>query len=484
MRTGSASTPPNILVILTDQQRQFRHWPQGWAEQHLRSFQRLAKTGLTFERAFTNTCMCSPSRATLWTSLFPAQTGVQSTGSQPLGTGFTTLAQVMTSAGYQVGYRGKWHLGDSSDDMPTALGFGPWDPPDAGTSLSPGNTQGAGAYNNDARYLGTVAGSSEKPTGTGPSMIDFLRTVDPSKPFCLVASFVNPHDVYVAPFQYGPAGYDPKDWEDLPIQPPASWNEDLSTKPSVQAWFQGSGKNWNVPQWSDADRTSYARFYAYLQMLVDRDIMTLLDTLESCGFTENTVIFRLADHGEMAMSHGLVEKTFNAYDETVNVPLIVSNPGLFPTPLVTKELAGHIDLLPTLASVAGVLDKYTGQFKGIDLSPLFTAPDAPRQESIHFTFDDVALAQGMPATTPGHIRALRSKDWLYAAYFTETGSAFEYELYDLTQDPDELTNLAAPRNITPDSRKQLVKMNHDLIRKMQASGTTPSGFAWPTEPAV
>lgn len=484
MRIGSASTPPNILIILTDQQRQFRHWPKGWAEKHLTSFGRLARSGLTFERAFTNTCMCSPSRATLWTSLFPAQTGVQSTGSQPLGPGFTTLAQVMTGAGYQVGYRGKWHLGDASGFTPSAHGFGPWDPPDAGTSLSPGNTQGAGGYNNDARYLGTVTGSGEKPAGSGDSMLDFLRTVDRSAPFCLVASFVNPHDVYVAPFQYEAAGYTPSDWEDLPFQPPDSWNEDLSTKPSVQAWFQASGKNWNVPAWTDAERTSYAQFYAYLQQLVDRDINTLLDALKAQGFQDNTLIFRLADHGEMAMSHGLVEKTFNAYDETLNVPLIISNPALFPSPVVTRELAGHIDLLPTLASVAGVLGNYTGQFKGIDLSPLFTAPDEPLQDSIHFTFDDQALAGGMPATMPSHIRALRTKEWLYAAYFTANGSAFEYELYDLTRDPDEKTNLANPKNITPDSKAQLFKINRHLIQKMKANGTTPSGFTWPTEPDV
>ncbi|NVJ23479.1 hypothetical protein HUW62_19835 [Myxococcus sp. AM011] len=64
MRPGDASTPPNLLIILTNRQRRLRHWPQGLAEQHLPSFQHLASNGLSFERAFTNTCMCSPSRAT------------------------------------------------------------------------------------------------------------------------------------------------------------------------------------------------------------------------------------------------------------------------------------------------------------------------------------------------------------------------------------------------------------------------------------
>lgn len=483
MQLGNAKTPPNILFILTDQQRQFRHWPRGWVEENLPSFARLAQNGLTFKRAFTNTCMCSPSRATLWTSLFPAQTHVLSTGSA-LPSSLTTMGQVLAKAGYQVAYRGKWHLGDASGQQPSDHGFGVWDPPDAGTSLSIDSTLGAGQYNNDARYLGTVTGSQENPAGQGPSMLDFIKSVDTSTPFFLVASFVNPHDVYVAPFEFDAAGYDPSAWAGFSIQTPDTWNEDLSTKPSVQAWFQQQSTRWNVPSWTDAQRQSYAQFYAYLQTLVDQNIMTLLDAVEKAGLMENTLIFRLADHGEMALSHGLVEKAFNAYEETIRVPLIISNPQLFPQPLVTRELASHIDLLPTVASIAGVLGQYSGQFKGVDLSPLFTAPHQSLQDAIHFTFDDTAM--GTPPTSrdiPSHIRALRTKHWLYAAYYTPDGKTFEYELYDLEKDKEEKINLASPTYITPDSRKQLHHLNKELIRVMAANGTTPD-FPWPKHPDV
>lgn len=481
MHFGSATKRPNILLIMTDQQRDACHWPTDWARDQLPSFQRLAQHGLTFERAFTNTSMCSPSRATLWTSLFPAETGVLSTG-QSLSTSAFTMANALAGAGYQIGYAGKWHLGPT----PTMFDFGPWDAPDAGIALAAGSTQGAGGWNNDARYLGVIPGNVATPpsSGSGPSMLDFLSKVDRKVPFFLVASFVNPHDVYVAPFDIKESGYDPSQWATLPISVPATWNEDLVSKPRVQAWFQTSmGRLWNVPGWTDADRQGYARFYAYLQQLVDRDIMRLLDALDQAGLTEDTIIFRIADHGEMGLSHGLVEKAFNAYEETIHVPTLVSNPRLFPAPVVTGELACHIDLFPTIASLAGVLDRCAGRLKGKDLCPLFTVPDRPIRASVHFTFDDAAL--GTPPTgTPGQIRALRTKDWLYAAYFSPSGDTFDYELYDLADDRDEMKNLASPAHVTAASRRQLDHMNRELVREMERMGTLPQGFVWPERPAV
>lgn len=482
MKIGNPPALPNILFIITDQQRAFRHWPEGWAEQNLPSFQRLEKNGLTFKNAFTNTSMCSPSRASFWTSTFPAENGVTSTG-DPLDLkahpSLVTMGEVLTQAGYQIGYSGKWHLGNS----PADAGFGTsWDAPDAGTVLGPGPTQGAGTYNNDARFLGTVSGSQDNPkqTGDGPSALEFLDTYDGTAPFFLVASFVNPHDIGVAP-QYAAAGYDPTDWADLPITVPDTWNEDLTTKPAAQSWFRR--KFQNTQDWPESERESYVRFYAYLQTIVDQDIETLLDKLDAKGLTDNTLIFRFSDHGEMALAHGLLEKTFNAYEETIHIPLIVSNPVLFPEPQKTEALAGLIDLLPTVASIAGVLDQFEGKLRGVDLSKLFIEPDCSVQDSVHFTFDDTALGVP-PSGTPGQIRALREKDWLYAAYFQESGSAFQYELYDLCNDPDQTKNLADPKYVTPESRKELDRLNAKLIEIMKENGTLPPGITWPEKPKI
>eukprot|EP00568_Trieres_chinensis_P019048 CAMPEP_0183323242 /NCGR_PEP_ID=MMETSP0160_2-20130417/73902_1 /TAXON_ID=2839 ORGANISM="Odontella Sinensis, Strain Grunow 1884" /NCGR_SAMPLE_ID=MMETSP0160_2 /ASSEMBLY_ACC=CAM_ASM_000250 /LENGTH=103 /DNA_ID=CAMNT_0025490563 /DNA_START=189 /DNA_END=496 /DNA_ORIENTATION=+ len=90
---------PNLLLIITDQERGLQHWPETFARDHLPSMTRLANSGMTFARAYTGSCMCSPSRATLLTSRYPSQTRVKTTGSpQPprsLPMNLTNLADVL-----------------------------------------------------------------------------------------------------------------------------------------------------------------------------------------------------------------------------------------------------------------------------------------------------------------------------------------------------------------------------------------------------
>ena len=109
----------NVILFLTDQERAIQHFPAGWEERNLPGMTRLRRHGLSFDRAFCNSCMCSPSRASLFTGYFPAQHGVVDTLS--FGTRFSAdepvlprdlpnMATVFEAAGYDVAYKGKWHL--------------------------------------------------------------------------------------------------------------------------------------------------------------------------------------------------------------------------------------------------------------------------------------------------------------------------------------------------------------------------------------
>ncbi|MGZ5315986.1 MAG: sulfatase-like hydrolase/transferase, partial [Solirubrobacterales bacterium] len=184
-----------------------------------------------------------------------------------------------------------------------------------------------------------------------------------------------------------------------------------------------------------------------------------------------TVVIRCSDHGEMGLSHGgLRQKMFNAYEETIHVPLIVSNPVLFPRAARTGALASLIDLLPTVATLSGAtLDPaQPDAARGRDLSPVLAAHATPErdrlgrsradfspvtehgapqpsvQDAIHFTYDDHQAAtalQNVPGQ-PNRIRAVRTERHKHALYFDPAGhAATEYELYDLERDPDEATNL-------------------------------------------
>ena len=115
---------------------------------------------------------------------------------------------------------------------------------------------------------------------------------------------------------------------------------------------------WSVrlgPVRSPERMRDYVNFYAYLHKRSDEDMGTVLDALEADkGLWERTIVIRLSDHGEMGLAHGgMREKAYNAYEETMHVPLVVANPKLFPKPLQTDCLASTVDLMPTLAGLAG-----------------------------------------------------------------------------------------------------------------------------------
>src|SRR4051812_11992225 len=156
----------------------------------------------------------------------------------------------------------------------------------------------------------------------------------------------------------------------------------------------------------------------------------------------------MSDHGEMGLSHGgLRQKAFNVYEETMRVPLIVSNPHLCPEPRVSDTPASLLDLLPTIASLCNV--QPAPGLRGVDLSPAIHDPDGgPVQDHVLFTFDDTRAAADSirePVAAANRIRCIREPRFKYARYFHADG-AFpeEFEMYDLQDDPLELENLAHP----------------------------------------
>ena len=206
----TASAPfsgKNLIIFITDQQRAAQHFPRGWEKRNLPGWTRLRRNGVSFSRAFCSTCMCSPSRASLMTGLFPAQHGVtdtlalgpSGTGQQVLPTNLPNLATVMSEAGYEVVYKGKWHLskpqGDPDDDtwQPSDVaryGFSRWNPPDAGENQDI-DQFGGGNADNDGRFM-----EDRQQEGA----LDYLRgAAAAQQPFCLVVSLVNPHDVLAYP---------------------------------------------------------------------------------------------------------------------------------------------------------------------------------------------------------------------------------------------------------------------------------------------
>ena len=160
------------------------------------------------------------------------------------------------------------------------------------------------------------------------------------------------------------------------------------------------------------------------------------------------MIVRTADHGEMGLSHGgLRQKAFNAYEETINVPLVVSNPGMFAEPKTTTALASLVDVLPTMLGLAGVAPP--PGLRGHDLAPILEDPSASVRDSVVFTFDDHQAGTAMTEAPgqPNRVRSIRTATHKYARYHDPAGEAApEYELYDLERDPLETDNRIGVRS--------------------------------------
>jgi choline-sulfatase len=543
---------PNFLIVITDQQSGNPYWPERWEEENLPAMRWLREHGISFNRACTNSCTCSPARVTMLTGLYPAQHGVtevlefdnmkrlieditggpdadpkptpqQVTQNVALNvkerrqnimpSNIQNLARILKTADYNVVYKGKWHLSKPANYVPELgqkywteadvqqlaerWGFDGWTMPDAGDNLKVEN-MGGGTIRNDQRFI-SGHGQAAKYGDSIPkeklehdSALHFLSTYDSDKPFCLIVSLVNPHDVLAYPgtaagasgdtplYQVG--GYRDEEFMHLPIDRPPTWDEDLSTKPRAQAQFrivsnQGGG---TISADDVKSQLGYCRFYAYLSKLVDHQILEVLEGLKKSPFFDDTYIIRLSDHGDMGMAHGLQrQKMFNIYEETLNVPFIISHPHHFKVRQETDSLVSLIDLLPTLASLAGVPDIDRWTFKGKDLTPILANPQAEVQDFLHFTYEDLYFY--VPAAN--HIRAIVEKRWKYAVYYDIYSDApFEYEMYDLDvpRNVREVVNLGHPGTpVSPEIAAERERLHRKLIRVMEMLGTTPHGVVWP-----
>jgi choline-sulfatase len=502
---------PNIIVILSDQERYPAHWPKDWAEQNLKANARLRKHGLSFNRAYTAACECTPSRAVIYSGNHYPINKVPTT--PPKGEGLPSekdLIDIGTllkeHAGYDVVWKGKWHLSNPLNgghdwtekdigNVQERYNIYGWNPPDAGTAITENIKQKDGTYynglktlgggwaNNDGRFLqGVTEGATKQVPGFGESILDYINkisAVSPEKrqPFCMFISFVNPHDIWVYPTHWEAAGYKKADFENLGISFPDNYQDDLLTKPSVQKKAREAYEAVS-PLKTTAEKNDYINFYAYLNKLVDSKVEAVLDALDRAGLAEDTIIIRTADHGELGLSHGMREKAYTVYEEMIHIPFIVSNPKLFPQAKETEAFYCHLDLLPTIADLAQVPDsaKYG---KGTSIVPVLKDPTSSVQNSILFTYDDMFF---LPEDVPGgHIRAVREGDWVYAVYYSENATNFEYEMYNIKKDPGELHNLLYG---TVDAQDAVVARRlHALLKeKIDHSKALPAGFAWPKSP--
>lgn len=488
---------PDLILIITDEQRATQHFPPKWEEENLKTLTFLKKNGFSFDRAFCNTCMCSPSRTTLFTGIYPAKHGVSQTLTEggllspqepTLSTSLPNIMNTLWADGYDVQYRGKWHMSKgvapngtktNYDDLTPAdislYGAMGWVAPDAGEDVNPLNF-GGGFANHDAKYTAEAIAYLKQ--------VKKRRENGDHQPYLLVLSLVNPHDVLAYPKSAGTSGYYPESWLKREVGLPDTVNEELlrNKKPMAQEQILLNMALSLGEINSTEDKLNYINFYASLLTKVDKEIGHFIDELYETNvkgerLADAAIVTFTSDHGEMGLAHGgLRQKTFVAYEEALRVPLVVSNPILFDEAKAqnSMNLATLVDIMPTFMELANVSNPPSG-LAGTSLLPIIEEGKAV-QDSILFTYDDIKAGSNNNwniVKAANRIRCIRTEKWKYAYYFDAFDAYFQqYELYDLINDPSEYTNLAYNEDYK-DIRDDLAKQLHALeVAKLRVN--TPS----------
>jgi len=354
---------PNVLLILTDEERYALPHPDGFV---LPARERLQERGVTFDRYYVASAQCSSSRSVIYTGQHMPLTEIYDNDAmpyiRPLDPALGTLGTMMRQAGYYCSYQGKWHLSRAYKD--------PADPRPTTDALEP---YGFSEFNDWGDLDGGAwAGLKLDPVIAGQA-VKWLRNRAPvvaaEQPWFLAVNFVNPHDVMS--YDYGGrrvTAPPPNLAEAMVVRPPADiplyrkvWDVDLPA--SVADDLSGAAPA--VREYAAAMETMFGpvpdeaawrlglSFYLNCTRDVDRGIEVVLDALVASGQADRTVVVFSSDHGEMAGSHGLRQKGNLVYDENFHVPLVVSHPDL-PGGGRTDALGSAVDLAPTLLDIAGV----------------------------------------------------------------------------------------------------------------------------------
>jgi arylsulfatase len=315
-----------------------------------------------------------------------------------------------------------------------------------------------------------------------------------ASPWFLTVALVNPHDVMWFPIDqpaYQAGNVDAVEvvkaflsaakWKESdPIPPyesdypevfdalPANFADDLTTKPAAHGAWRHS-QQYGVWGYIDpSDTGSWLRqldYYAELHRLADESLGVVLSALEGSGAADDTAVIFTSDHGDMCGSHGLRSKGPFVYSEIMNVPCYVKVPGVTVPGSASDALASHVDLAPTICALAGLDPLAVDGLAGVDLSPIWSDPQASVRDHVLFAMDSAHTAE--VRGTRYALRGYFDGRVKYARYygvgggkpnddFSEAGrrstkrygadAAFEdqeHELYDLREDPGELVNLAA-----------------------------------------
>ena len=419
---------PNILMIVTDQQRVDTVGAYGSKVCRTPNMDRLAGDGLRFDSAFTPTGLCSPVRCSLLSGYYPHEHKVLTNVSlhpirEELGVDQDRLSPALEAAGYRLGYVGKWHV---SKLPPTNFGYADY------VSLGDFETWrrklGEPLPDEFFDYTRQVCARDpspvehSRPAFLADNAIRLIEDYASKAPFFLRLDFHGPHFPNVVPDPYFSM------YEPTTIEPWPNAADPLDGKPAVQRIKQ---RHWRTDQYSWADWQKLISAYFGEISLIDAQVGRVLDHLASRGLAEDTLVIWTSDHGDTIGAHGICNKDYTMYEEIYRVPLLMRWPGVIEAGRTCDAYVNHfLDIFATLIDIAG--QQVPADCHGRSLTPLLRGEpvpaDWPHDAYCEFHGSHMGLYS---------MRLLTDDDFAYVYHTNDID-----EFYDRRRDPWQLHNLA------------------------------------------
>ena len=480
---------PNILLIMTDQQRKDTLGCYGNRSISTPNIDKLAKTGVVLDREYCENPICIPSRCSMITGRVSRHHGTVLHNAS-LRDCDPTLSSLLTSEGYRTHFIGKPHFksqghhGSEESVQDWVDGkYDNWNGPYAGfetVEIVLGHCNifsghyGKWLCSEHSKELECFKASNLRPldvscgrgafyseipeelhssTYVGDRAVDFLDNMDSSKPFFCMVSFPSPHWPLIPPSEFAHM-YDNVNMPDS-VEYGDEGNKDNYPKQfklsadGVQLPYDGNSQH--VAKKEDIFKLK--RLYWGEISLIDKNVGRILDALKENGLDSNTIVIFTTDHGEYMGDHGLMAKGGFLYEGFVNIPFIFSYPGIIPAGTRSNALFSHIDIAPTLVDFLNIDGSSLG-CDGISQKDVLIGKSSSLRSrlTIHHPSQDDSLE-----FPDQHCLVTDEYKLVYYAG-TEKG-----ELYDLKHDPDELNNLYNKVGYESLQNKMIIMLLDELL---------------------
>ncbi len=450
-RTASQKSKPNLLFIICDELRYDSTAAYGNRDLRVPNLNKLASQSVVYRNAYVSQPVCTPSRSTLLTGLWPHTNGCTA-NNIPLKPSAQCVPQLLDDPAYRTAYYGKWHLGD---EIFAQHGFQEW------ISIEdmyhkyyrPGRNQDAkSSYWHYLNGLGYPTGKNgyysrtfarnleyqrSKPCFLQKKACEFLER-NQNNPFVLYVSFLAPHMPFTGPLN---ALYNPEEYNPYKLYLPSN----LKAAPGPDDPLRYRLLHATMKRSPEAWRKVTANYWGLITE-IDLSVGLILKRLEDLGLADNTLVVFTTDHGDMMASHGMIAKTV-MYQESARVPLMMRIPWLARSGRKIMEQVSDIDMVPTLLDLLG--KRPQPGLQGRSMREVMERRRPPRDVFIEWNPQNHRWQSDAPDSIPGvsaearkraaraSIRTIITPDGWKLCWSNYDKS----QLFNLRMDPGETENL-------------------------------------------